>query len=116
MPGKRRATAHQWRAPRTRSINAAASAGGVSPRQATWPSGRTNTSLRSYNAPNSGLIDRDDVERHAARLGSLDQRGPVRRIRAETQQREAAPEQIEGRAAVGEPGVRRAPARMAGLR
>ena len=34
-------------APRTRSIMARASDGASSPRQATWPSGRTSTSLRS---------------------------------------------------------------------
>ena len=60
-----------------------------------------------------GLIDRDDFQRHAARAGGRDECARVRRIRAEAQQREAAPEQVEGRAAVGEPGVRRAPARMA---
>jgi hypothetical protein len=34
-------------APRTRSMTASASEGSASPRQATWPSGRTSTSLRS---------------------------------------------------------------------
>ena len=62
-----------------------------------------------------GLVDVDDVERNAARLPQPARWPRRRRVRAEPQQHEAAAEQVEGRAAVREPDVRRARAGPGGL-
>ena len=101
--------------PRMTSISAPASAGSWSARQATWPSGPHQHQPALIGGEHFRLVDLDDGQRHAALLRRpLDLRRG-RRIAAETQQHEAAAEQVERRAAVVEPDMRRAGAGPGGL-